>query len=453
MPDLTLSVLYYNVVAAIQTNSLMRMLPVGQHNIRKYLFANLVIFFLVLLFLHIFVGYYIMKLIFIRGVHADLEAYTARVRSDFSFTDGLWNTSRYLADPLTPHPNGSSGYTQPLYIVTSNGFVLERSSPIHGFLDTSDFQKIRTFTTPQYVNGDTNERWRVLSKEIMYNNAAVGVILVASYNPTPESIPQVDFDLRNNIDILLQKISITADGSVSVQGVDVRNIQYSVSFEIVDVHNRVLLNNGRTPSFIDPSYVDTAARQQREYIRDEYSHEQFFVHYDVIRDNAGTSKGMIIAAHSLSDMDTLLRKFLIVSFLFGVGVVVPISLLFSQIIRDWMRMNIAHERDEALKILRELPASLSFDRKKPAIIADEILYPIAYASNQYYVCDALFSQPKKRWETDILLDRMGEKADSKNSRTLYDTVLALNKKFLWRLVVYKDKTYQLNPDLLSRLSS
>ncbi len=431
----------------------MGMLPVGQHNIRKYLFIHLVLFFVVLLVLHVFAGSSIMRLVFIRGVHANLETYTTRIRNDFVFSDGKWNTQRYLADPQTPHPNGSSGYTEPLYIITTNGFVIERSSPIHGFLDTSDFQKIRTFTSPQYIDGDTNERWRVLSKEIIHNNTAVGVILVASYNPTPESVTQVDMDLQKNIDVLLQKIVVTDTGDVSVTSVDVRNIQYTVSFEIVDMHNKVLLNNGRTPSFIDPSYVDTAKHQQTEYIQDARTHEQFFVHYDVIRDTTGAEKGMIVAAHSLTDMTTLLKKFLILSCLFGVGVVVPLSLLFSQVIRDWMRMNIAHERDEALKALRELPETLSFDRKKSAIIADGLSYPIAYASNQYYVCDALFSQPKKRWETDALLDRMGESTDQKNSRTLYDTVLALNKKFLWRLVAYKDKTYQLNPDLVSRITS
>jgi hypothetical protein len=82
---------------------------------------------------------------------------------------------------------------------------------------------------------------------------------------------------------------------------------------------------------------------------------------------------------------------------------------------------------------------------------DDVAYPIAFATNQYYLCEALFAFPKKRWETDELLDRFGSDVENKNSRTLYDTVLALNRKFLWRLISYKDKTYQLNPELIDRL--
>jgi hypothetical protein len=428
------------------------MFPVGQKKISRFLFIYLTVFFVLLSILHVSVNYFVIRRLFIREIRTTLQQYAKRVQHDFSFNGSIWDTQKYLADPQTPHPNGSSGFSKPLYIVTRDGFVIERSSPISGFLDTSDFTRIRSFSTPQYLTGDTNERWRVLSNELIQNGTPVGVIFVSKYEPSGTDMRDVDEDLRKNIDILRQKIEILPGGEISVEHVDIRNVQYDVSFEIVTMYNKVLLNNGRTPSFIDPSYVENVRMNPKEFITDSISQELFYVYTDSIKSEDGKEQGVVVVADSLSDMQVLLRNFFVISFLFGVGVVIPLSYLFSQIIRGWIRLIRTQETQEREIQEQQLPLHVWFDKKKSEISVDTTVYPIAYASNQYYVCEALFAFPKKRWETDELLDRFGSTDEAKNSRTLYDAVLALNRKFLWKLIVYKDKTYQLNPELVDRLA-
>ncbi len=427
------------------------MFPVGQKKISRVLFLYLAVFFVLLAILHISSNFVLLRLLFIRGVRTDLQQYVSRVRNDFSFTGSTWNTQKYLADPMTPHPNGSSGFTQPLYIMTRDGFVIERSSPIAGLLDTSDFSRIRTFSTPQFLTGDTNERWRVLSRELYKDTTAVGVILVATYEPIGTDMSHVDAELMRNIDILREKIEVLPNGALSVEHVDIRNIKYDVSFEIVTAYNAVLLNNGRTPSFIDPSYVDNVRKNPPEFVTDAATGEVFYVYTDTIFSEDGKEQGVILAADSLSDMQMLLKNFYIISIIFGVGVVIPLSYLFSHLIRTWIRITIQNADAEREELLRQLPNRVCFDKKKSEIIVDGNVYPVSYASNQYYVCEALFSSPTKRWETDELLDRFGEAKEAYNPRTLYDAVLAINKKFSWKLISYKDKTYRIHPDIVTRI--
>ena len=48
--------------------------------------------------------------------------------------------------------------------------------------------------------------------------------------------------------------------------------------------------------------------------------------------------------------------------------------------------------------------SIRFDHDKSHLIIDDQTLSISYASNQFYLLDALFSNPKKRWENDELLE-------------------------------------------------
>lgn len=427
------------------------MFPVGQQRIGRYLFFHLIVLFVLLIVLHIIVGYSIIRQLFIRDVHTSVQTFVERVKNDFAFDGNTWNTTKYLADPQTPHPNGSSGYVMPLYIISTDGFVIERTNPISGLLDSSDFQKLRKFTAPVNVSGNTNEEWRVVSREIPGATAPAGIIVVAMYDPAHKNIKMTDEQLLKNSDLLMEKIRILPDGSLDVTGIDIRNIRYDVSFEIVNTYNRVVLNNGRTPSFIDASYIEKEMKNHVQFIRDSKTNELFFVHTDTIRNPDGVIKGIIVAADSLQDMEFILRNFLLISLFLGVGIAIPISFGFSLIGKQWVKMNISHEAGELEKLSQKIPERVWFDAKQSLLHVDGDTFQIPYATNQYYLCDALFLHPAKRWETDELVERIGGVSSSGNIRSLYDASLALNRKFGWKLVVYQDKTYRLNPELIGSL--
>ena len=82
---------------------------------------------------------------------------------------------------------------------------------------------------------------------------------------------------------------------------------------------------------------------------------------------------------------------------------------------------------------------------------NDTVVQVPYATNQYELADAVFSQPTKRWELDELLEKFGDTEDFGNWRKVYDATLALNKRTGLKIVVYKDKTFRFNPELVSHL--
>src|SRR5581483_9497719 len=106
----------------------------------------IVLLFICILGFQIFLGYIFIREFILSQTKKQLNEFTHRVVSDLSYKNGTFDTSLYTADPKTPHPNGSSGFTSPLYIITTNGFVIERTHPINGFLDASDYKKSLSFS-------------------------------------------------------------------------------------------------------------------------------------------------------------------------------------------------------------------------------------------------------------------------------------------------------------------
>ena len=414
-----------------------------------FLFIRLYLILVLFFGIQVLISYWLVHRGFLKETQQDVDAIIERVKNDLRFTDGKWDTSLYNSDPFTAYPNSSSSY--PLYIVTTEGFVIERSKPISEILDTSDFKHLIQFQTPQLLTTVTNEHWRVLSKEVIRNGKSYGVIMVALYNPPETQLENTDKQLKENLEKLDSVIRIEND-KMNVDKVDVRSVQYLVSFEIVDTFNKVLANDGRVPTFIDPSYVSSEFEAKTpRIVLDKTSNQRFLVDSQPIFDHENNRVAVVVAARTIQPvLNTLDRYFYIA----GVGsLLLPILLSLMLI---YFFNKVLRNRLEAAQIAKSqpvMPKSLSFDKKQSVLYIDGQSIEIPYSTNQYYLCKAIFSSPKKRWEQDELVEQMGDEPSSEKFRKVYDAALAINKKTSLKLISYQDKTYFLNSEFLPLLNA
>jgi hypothetical protein len=366
------------------------------------------------------------------------------------FDGKTWDTSLYNSDPYTPYPNGSSGFSNPLYILTKEGFIIERSSPIRGLLDTSDFKHLSKFNKPETIHTVTNEWWRILSKPIEKNGLVLGVVVVSYYNPRESETLLIDRKMEENISFILSQIQVK-DNKMNVSRLDIRNIHYEFSFEVVDNYNNVLINNGRVPTFIDTSYfAKEVESQQRRIVTDKKTQEQYMVITRIITDIKSEPVGLIIIGESVRSLYTILHNYVLFALFVSLFCIVPLLVYVVHIFRKDV-VAILAEKISNIKSIEI--KNIYFDKKGSSIQIDGRKYEIPYASNQYYVCDAIFSAPTKKWEYDELLEKLGDiKSDEINGRKIYDAVLAINKKCGFKLIEYKYKVFTFNPLFLSRLS-
>lgn len=132
----------------------------------------------------------------------------------------------------------------------------------------------------------------------------------------------------------------------------------------------------------------------------------------------------------------------------------PLEKEFNRLL-TMLKREFAHPSE---KIKNEVKKSyfsqVCFDKEKSELKIDGKPTPIPYSSNQYYLCEALFGNPKKRWENDELLEKFGVNTDLSNAkikRQPYDAMIAINKKIARLspdLIQYKNKTFQINPKYL-----
>ncbi|MBI1862547.1 hypothetical protein HYS00_00320 [Candidatus Microgenomates bacterium] len=374
---------------------------------------------------------------------ADLSAYATRVAQDLTYREGKWDTTAYLSDPLTPHPSGSSGFVQPLYILSIDGFVIERSNPVTGYLDSSDTKHLLTFQRVATLDSITNERWRVQSKPIAMEGMPAGVVTAAYFNPDATSLSEIDQKIASDSSRLLGIITQGKNRELDVSAVDIRHVNYDISFEIVDRYNKVLINNGRTPSFIDRSYViDEIHAPAYSIIRSPKTREAFLLHRRVLYANS-QPVGLIVTGFRMNDVYDMLNAYLVVSLLTAVATLLPIVYLALTKLKKQIPVSVSKT---AIK-------HISFNRSSGELKINETMLVLPYASNQYYLLDAIFAHPKKRWEHDELLEKLGEDTNDTANRTVYDTMLAVNRKAGIKLIEYKDKTYRFNPSFLIHLQS
>lgn len=401
---------------------------------------ELFIFVTFIFLFQIIVSYVFVYKTSIQSVEKGLVIMIERVEKDLSYINGKWDTTLYNADPLTPHPNGSSGFANPLYIITSEGFIIERSQPIRGFLDTSDFNHLITFQTPQTINTVTNESWRVLSQPIVDGTSTVGVVILSYYNPQQGRIEEIDQKMKESVQSIIQSLQVK-NHKIDTHRIDIRNIHYEYSFEIVDKYNNVLLNNGRVPTYIDPSYfAKEIESKKKRTIVDAKTGKEFFIVSKTLASN-NLPIGLIIAGEPIDTFNSILQKYVYFSALLGLLVTIPLMIYTVFVMRKFARKTEeGGDNNTNINSIKEI----QFDKKASVLWIDEREYSIPYASYQYYICVALLLQPNRQWEYDQLLEVLGDFGEKINTRKVYDAVHAINKRINFRLIEYKNKTFSVN---------
>jgi hypothetical protein len=102
----------------------------------------------------------------IKQTQDNLQLSVKRIKEDVLFENGKWNMYKYNADPNLPD-------TYPLYILATDGFVIDRWKPVKGYLDVSDFKHLLMFNSPQTITTPTNQSWRIFSKPIYNKNSDI----------------------------------------------------------------------------------------------------------------------------------------------------------------------------------------------------------------------------------------------------------------------------------------
>jgi len=368
-----------------------------------------------------------------------LQFTAQRIQEDITYQDGTWDTSSYNGDPML------SG-TSVIYILASDGFVIERWKPISGYLDASDFKHLLEFKEVQTIKTVSNQEWRILSVPIHNNGEMVGVVTVSSYHPLPEVLPTFDQQLREAANALLEHVEISQN-DIALTGFDQRTFPYYISFQIVNKFNTIVAKGNNTnsidrlPNFIDPSYVSTQLQRfPLAFVRDQKNGDIFFLLSNPLQDESGQTKGIIVVGENLA---FLLQPF---AAYFGIVVLVVSILVTQQNLTTWYRRS--HSKIKTMK--------MSFNEKTSILSINDSEIPIPYASNQYYLTQAVLSRPKKRWEVDELLERLGEDPRHNSWRKIYDAMNQVNKKAYpvleKKLILLEEKTYRLNSENASNQS-
>ncbi|MGH7245920.1 MAG: hypothetical protein ACREGI_03235 [Candidatus Levyibacteriota bacterium] len=417
--------------------------------LKNKLFRGLLTFFVILFGIYLVIGSIILYFSIVKQTQEYLKNTTNRVEEDLSYNNGKWDMQRYNADPRLPD-------TYPLYILASDGFVIDRWKPVSGFLDSSDFKHLQTFTTPQTITTPTSQEWRIYSQPISLKDRTLAVVTVSFFNPVNEDIDTIDSKLKDYANLVSSQITIRS-GTLDTNAVDPREINFNYSFQVVDQFNKILIksNNSnsidRIPNFIDSSYVgDEFNNQGFHQIQDSKTGEKFIILATPFFDKDNVPVGVIVIGKSISFVDSILRNFIISQAIFSIMLSVLSIYIISWIIaRNFTKITQG-------KIVKDTIQSVSFNKERSILLIDDVEVAIPYGTNQYSFCEALFSSPKKKWENDELLEKFGEQPMQTNSRKVYDAMIIINKKIAQvadvKLIVIKEKRYQINPELIQKIS-
>lgn len=373
-----------------------------------------------------------------------------RIASKISYKNGIWNVDKYSADITTPHPHGTGGFTDPLYIVTADGFVIERNALIPGFLDSTNLQKLQQYNEPTTVSTLTNEKWRIRTIPIGDRAPFDGLIVAAYYAPFEDSLEEIDQKLNASLETIDNRLSQVKGNSLS--GVDFDDVPYDVSFEIITNFNKILSNNGRIPSYIDPSYVADQIENYKplQFYRTE-SGESFVLVARIIRDESNTPIGIIISGQPLTKYFYTIRDSAGIFFLITAFSSLILSLAF-------LVYTIGHREGVWYSLFyrvskKELPESIMYDPKTGVLLLDhEIKVEFPSDTHQYSMVTVLLKNPRKKWGQDELARQMNISSQTPNIwRTLYDASIIINRKIGFKLVEYKNKEFSLNPSTLKSI--
>lgn len=261
--------------------------------------------FLFLFYLVLNYGY--IRWMSVSKISDNLKIINDLVIKDLEYQDGKWDTSKYIADTKIPYDN-------PLYVITTEGFVIGQLKPINGFLDTADFEYASSFTKPQTVISPANESWRLFSKTIQKNSKVYGAILVAYFQPKESAIKEIDRELVESADFITSKITIN-DGKIDLSNLDVTELDFFIYYLIVDTFNKILKTDGSPPAFIDRSFVAQEIKKtgKPREIEDNITGEKFLVLSKPITDEKNSLIGLVISGKSLKSTYNVLQHQLIFS--------------------------------------------------------------------------------------------------------------------------------------------
>jgi hypothetical protein len=416
------------------------------HKLAPFKIVLLVAAFLICLIL---LSSIVLYQIALNQVTSNLDVIASRVKEDLSYSQGKWNTSRYDADPQLPE-------TFPLYVLSTDGYVVDRWKPLHGFLDTSDIEKLLAYEKIQTVVTESSQRWRIYSKRLTTNSRTSGVVTVAKYDPDENSLITVDAELLKSMSQIVRKLS-TKNGVIQTSSLDPRDVPYDISFQIVDSFNHILSKNNNTnsidrlPNYLDSSYVSNIISGPKvRQIRDSVTNKPYILVTREIVDSKNYVIGVIVAGRSISDIYAIIQNFIIFEIVGSTIMLVLAMSVFPSLLKRFISLSADSSKDA----IHAPITRISFNKKSGVLLFNEFEVSIPYATNQFYLCEALFSSPKKRWEIDELLEKFGEQ-DLKNWRKIYDAMTIVNKKtsefMSEKLIVLQQKTYQLNPSLSSKI--
>lgn len=389
--------------------------------------------------LEVFLLYFLL----VTQLENNLNRIIDRVNEDLILREGVWDLSAYNSDNKISDTNS-------IYIITSEGFVIERTRPVSGLLDLSRYVTIAEYSTPQQITTVANEKWQVFSQPILSGDRPVGIIMVARYNPKEVEIEYINTQLRDAASFIGSNIS-TQGELIDISRFDVRKVPFDVGFQIVNRFNKVLLHSynnnsvSRLPSYIDRSYIENQLKGNRiKQIEDAVSKEKFLTLTSPILDEKKQIAGIVVVGESMQEIYSSATTY-------G-GLILVINLILLFLVAPASQAYFRRINKRSGMKIKVKPKAINFMKKTCKLVVDEEAVDIPYASFQYYFCDALFSKPKKRWEVDELLEIFGEDFGAEKWRKVYDTMVALDRKtsgFVDKLFMVKNKRYFVNPEYIN----
>jgi len=376
----------------------------------------------------IFVGIFFVTYLWANNIFLKWKSYSQiesflinaanRTSNDLKYINNKWNTSFYLSDTEITSDN-------PLYIFTTEGFLIDRTNNINGFLDTADFNYVNSFKDFTTLTSPINEVWRVYSLPIINKESIEGSILVSVLFPKLSALKEIDNDLLINVNKINSMIAFK-DGKLDTSSFDMTKVDYGISYIVVDRFNKILLEDGGPPAYIDRSYIRKFLKDDNfEIIKDEITKEKFLIAKKTIQKSDGSSIGLIIVGRSLETLEDILMNQTFFSLLSGFILFLLILIVSTYLFNKELSQTI-NEKAKGLfqsmvkknkpKFLN--PKRILFDKENHFILLDKYKLNIFPDTNQYYFCKTLFSKPQKKWENDELLDDFVGNRD--NPRAVYD---------------------------------
>jgi hypothetical protein len=407
-------------------------------NIKLPFFFKVFVFFLLIFILPVLVTYIFIRQAAVSEIEKSLSVTIENIRKDILYDNGKWDVAAYNSDFGSKSSNPLN--ESPLYVITTDGFIIDRSNLIAGFLDSVDFKHLLTYTSPQTITTPTNEVWRIIATPIRNNGKIIGIVTVSYYSPNIELYEEIDQKLKESVSSIGLQIKVDG-GKVNLKSVKIRNIPADISYLVATNFNQVIIVNGRIPRYLDVSYIAPELMVRRRIVADVNTQEEFLVLSKTLTDNKGLPVGIIIVGRSLKNLSHILHNYVLFSLLSSLTIGLPLVMLAAFLLKKGFLELIKNDSRPAFKII-------FFDRKKSVIQIDRTQILVPYSSNQYYLCEAIFSSPNKLWENDELLERFGEQEMGGKTRKIYDAMLAINKRVGFRLIFHKEKTYRFNPEFI-----